>query len=55
MNTSKIINIKPLKRRAEKLPSDVARLILAEPDMVPYNEFVVKSSVWYRILTMEDD
>ncbi len=48
-----VIDIRPLKVRATKLPQKVAVLILQEPDFIESNDFFAKSEVWFRLLTAE--
>jgi len=47
------VDIRPLKRTVRKdYPKDapIRTVILAEPDEIPMDEYVVKLSVWYKLM-----
>ena len=49
----KMVDIRPLKRTVKRdYPKDapIRTVILAEPDEIPMNEYVVKLSVWYKLI-----
>lgn len=48
-----VIDIRPLKLKATKLPQRVAALILQEPDFIESNKFFAKSEVWFKLLSAE--
>lgn len=47
-----LIDIRPLKKKAQVFPLDIANLILSEPDYLDEKEFFAKSDVWFKALKM---
>lgn len=49
----KMVDIRPLKRTVKRdYPRDapIRTVILGEPDEIPMDEYVVKLSVWYKLI-----
>ena len=43
-----IIDMRPMKNKAQKFPSVISNLILSEPDFLEEGEFFAKSDVWFK-------
>ena len=49
----KIIDMRPLKRTVRRdypVDAPIRIVILAEPDEVPMDEYVIKLSVWWKLI-----
>lgn len=45
-------DLRPIKAKAMMYPNPVRTLILSEPDSIPLEDFLVKSSQWIKLLKM---
>ncbi len=46
-------DMRPIKAKALMYPDPVRTLILSEPDSLPLDDFLAKSSQWVKLLKME--
>jgi hypothetical protein len=46
-------DMRPIKAKALMYPDPVRTLILSEPDSLPLEDFLAKSSQWIKLLKME--
>ena len=46
-------DMRPIKAKALMYPDPVRTLILSEPDSLPLDDFLAKSSQWIKLLKME--
>ena len=49
------VDLKPIKSHAFEYPEPVRMLILSEPDKLPMEDFLAKSSQWIKLLRMESE
>ena len=52
----KMVDIRPLKKTARRdYPKDapIRTVILAEPDEIPLDEYVIKLSVWFKLIPVK--
>ena len=47
------VDLTPMKAKALMYPDPVRTLILSEPDSLPLDDFLAKSSQWVKLLKME--
>ena len=48
-------DMRPIKAKALMYPDPVRTLILSEPDSLPLDDFLAKSSQWVKLLKMETE
>lgn len=47
---TELVDIRPLKKLARRLEDPLKTIILDEPDEIPYDAYLIKASIWARLL-----